>query len=82
MKVLLYEKSQVLRKGTLAFGVVWLVSFQTHNCFYLGFMASQDYFNHSEPIESLCRAKTGDSREKSPDHSEAELGLSHVTRAI
>ena len=28
--------------------------------------------------ESLGGAKTGDPREKSPDHPEAELGLSHM----
>ena len=46
--------------------------------FYLGFMACQDYFTHFEPSQSLGGAKTGDPREKTPDHPQAQLGLSHM----
>lgn len=46
--------------------------------FYLGFTARQDYFTHFEPSQSLGGAKTGDPREKPPDHPQAELGLSHM----
>ena len=50
------------------------------NIFYLGFTAHQDYFTHFEPSQSVGEAKTGDPREKPPDHQQAEL-VSHVTRA-
>ena len=40
----------------------------------LGFTPRQDYFTHFEPSQSLGGAKTGDPREKSPDHPQAELG--------
>ena len=46
--------------------------------FYLGFTACQDYFTHFEPSQSVGGAKTGDPREKTPDHPQAELGLSHM----
>ena len=49
--------------------------------FYLGFTAHKDYFTHFEPSQSFGGAKTGDPREKTPDHTQAELGLSHMTRA-
>ena len=38
----------------------------------------QDYFNHFEPSQSVGGAKTADPREKPPDHSQAELNLSHI----
>ena len=46
-------------------------------------MAHQDYFTQFEPSQSQAGggAKTEDPREKPPDHPQAELGLSHVTRA-
>ena len=43
-----------------------------------GFTARQDYFIRFEPSQSLCGAKTGDPREKPPDHPQVELGLSHM----
>ena len=46
--------------------------------FYLGFTARQDYFTHFEPSQSLGGAKMGDTREKPPDHPQAELRLSHM----
>ena len=49
--------------------------------FYLGFMARQDYFTHFEPSQSVGGVKTGDPREKPPDHPQAELRLHHVTLA-
>ena len=48
--------------------------------FDLGFTARQYYFTNFEQIQLLGGAKT-DHREKTPDHPQAELGLSHVTRA-
>ena len=33
-----------------------------------GFTVRQDYFTHFEPSQSVGGAKTGDPREKSPDH--------------
>ena len=41
-------------------------------------MARQDYFTHFEPSQSVGGAKTGDPREKIPDHPQAELGLPHM----
>ena len=41
-------------------------------------MARQGYFTHFEPSKSEGGAKTGDPREKPPDHPQAELGLSHI----
>ena len=41
-------------------------------------MASQDYFTLFELSQSFGGAKTGDLREKPPDHPQAELGLSHM----
>ena len=41
-------------------------------------MACQDYFTHFEPSQSLGGAKTGDPREKPPDHLQEQLGLSHM----
>ena len=49
--------------------------------FDLGLTAHQDYFTHYELSQSLGGAKTGDPREKTSDHPQAEHGLSHVTRA-
>ena len=46
--------------------------------FYLGFMACQDIFTHFEPSLLLGGAKMGDPQEKTPDHQQAELGLSHM----
>ena len=43
--------------------------------------ARQDDFTHFEPSQSLGGTKTGDPREKPTDHPQAELGLSHMTRA-
>ena len=62
------------------------LDFSYHILFFvLGFMASQDYFTHFELSQSLMSivsgAKTGDPREKTPDHPQSELGLRHVTRA-
>ena len=39
-------------------------------------MARQDYFTHFEPSQTLGGAKTGDPREKPPEHPQAELCLS------
>ena len=47
----------------------------------MGGTARQDYFTHFEPSQSLDVAKTGDPQNKPPGHLQAELGLSHVTRA-
>ena len=47
--------------------------------FYLGFTARQDHFTHFEPSQSVGGVKTGDPREKPPDHLQAELGLSHIS---
>ena len=41
------------------------------------FTARQDYFIHFEPGLSLGGAKTGDPQEKTSDHPQAELGMSH-----
>ena len=48
-----------------------------------GWLRPVKIFTHFEPSHSLGGAKTGDPREKPPDHPQAELGLSHmhVTRA-
>ena len=43
--------------------------------FYLGLTARQDYFTHFEPSQSLGWAKTGDPREKLPNHPQTELSL-------
>ena len=40
---------------------------------YLDFTACQDYFTHFEPSHSLGGAKTGDPREKTPDHPKQNL---------
>ena len=37
-----------------------------------------DYFTHFEPSQSLGWAKTGGPREKTHDHPQAEIGLSHM----
>ena len=43
--------------------------------FYLGFTACPDYFTHFEPNQS----QGGEILEKkTPDHPQAELGLSHM----
>ena len=44
-------------------------------------MAHQDYFTHFELKQLLGGAKTGDPREKTPEHLQAELGLCHVIQA-
>ena len=44
---------------------------------YLGLTARQD-FTHFEHSQLLGAAKTGDPREKPPDHPQAELGLSRT----
>ena len=41
-------------------------------------MTHQDYFTHFEPSQSLGGANTGDPQEKTPDHPQAEIGLSHM----
>ena len=46
--------------------------------FHFGLTARQDYFTHFEPSQSLGGEKTGDRREKPPDHPQVELGLSHM----
>ena len=46
--------------------------------FYLAFTARQDYFTHHEPSQSLGGVKTGRPREKTHDHPQAALGLSHM----
>ena len=46
--------------------------------FILGFMAHQDFFTHFGQSQSLDGAKTGDPREKTSEHSPAELGLPHM----
>ena len=46
--------------------------------FNFSFTARQDYFTHSEPSQLLGGAKMGDPREKTPNHPQAELGLSHM----
>ena len=38
----------------------------------------QDYFTLFEPNKSVGGAKMADPREKTPDHPQAELGLSHM----
>ena len=42
------------------------------------FTGCQDYFAHFELSQSLGGAKTRDPLEKTPDHPQAELGLSHM----
>ena len=44
----------------------------------MGFLACQDYFTHFEPSQSLGGEKMGDPQEKTPNHLQAELGLSHM----
>ena len=46
------------------------------------FTARQDYFTHFEPGQSKGGAKTGDPRQKPPDHPQAELGFSHMCPEI
>ena len=41
-------------------------------------MTRQDYCTHFETSQSVGWAKTGDPQEKTPDISQAELGLSHM----
>ena len=36
------------------------------------------FYSHFESSQSIGGAKTGDPREKPPDHPQAELGLSHM----
>ena len=43
-----------------------------------GIAVRQNHFTHFEPSQSLGGAKTADPREKSPDHPQAELRLSHM----
>ena len=42
------------------------------------FTAHQVDFTHFEPSQSLGEDKTGDPTRKTPDHPQAELGLSHM----
>ena len=42
------------------------------------FVFCQDYFIHFELSQLLGVEKTGDPREKPPDHPQPELGLSHT----
>ena len=81
----LNEMGHLMRKGILALcslrsntqylgsEILFLFIF-----FHLGFTACQDYFTYFEHCQSLCGAKTGDPREKTPDHPQTELGLSHI----
>ena len=47
--------------------------------FYLRFTARQDCFTHFYPSQSLLGgAKMIDPREKPADHSQADLGVSHM----
>ena len=48
---------------------------------YLGFMARQDYFTHFELIQSLVGAKTGDAREKTPEHPQSQRACPTCARA-
>ena len=41
-------------------------------------MAHQDYFTHFGPCQSLRDAKTGNLRDKPPDHMLEELALSNI----
>ena len=43
-----------------------------------GAMAHQVYFTYFEPSQTLVGAKMGDLHDKSPDHPQAGLGLSHM----
>ena len=52
-------------------GISWQPLIRKHS--YLG----HDYFTHVEPSQSVVGAKTGDPREKPPDHPLAVLGVSH-----
>ena len=61
-------------KSTMAIYVFFFFFF----FFFFGFAARQDYFTHFERSQSLGEAKTGDPRQKPPDHPQAELGLSHI----
>ena len=60
--------SHLLRQGTVVFFVLFL--------FYLGFTAHQNYFTHFESIAMW--GEKGDPQAKTPDHTQAELGLSHM----
>ena len=42
------------------------------------FLSRQDYSTRFEMSQSVGGAKTGDPWEKSPDHPQAELGLSQM----
>ena len=67
-KVYKTQKQPVHVSRQVAFLVVVFVDFRT----------CQDYFIHFEQSRSLGRAKVGDPQEKTPDHPQAELGLSHT----
>ena len=43
-----------------------------------GVTARQDYFTYVKASQSVGGAKTGDPREKTPDHPQAELGSSRM----
>ena len=45
---------------------------------YLGFTARQNYITHFEQSQSFGGVKTGNPWEKTPDQTQAELGLSHM----
>ena len=72
-----YKKYKYIRTFSLQRVILVLFLF-LFIFFYLGFTTHQDYFTHFEPSQSLGGAKTGDPREKTPDHPQAELGLSHM----
>ena len=45
------------------------------------FTVCEDYFTPFQPSQSYGGVKTEDLREKPSDHTQAELGLSHVIQA-
>ena len=62
-------------------GYVFLLCTFTMQGFFFfdwGFTTRQDKFTHFEQSQLLGGAKTGYPRKKTPDHPQAELGLSHV----
>ena len=60
----------------------WQCGFRK-DLFNLGFMARQNCFTHFEPSQSVGGAKTGDPREKPPDHPPAfRLEVTAVRRQI
>ena len=49
--------------------------------YYLGFTPRQDYSTYFEQCQLQGGAKMGDPQEKPPEHMQAQLGSSQVTRA-